>query len=276
MAGLTSCRSLVHHARIELAKCAPLPQIAHSSCGFEKNMQAMRIDDFDLRLLDALQDDGRLSNQELADRVGLSASQCSRRRAALEEAGIIAGYRAALSSDALGLELIVFIEVSMARHSPENAVQFGQLLEHMEEVQEAYSLTGEADYLIKLAIPNLKPAVRNPEQRVPAPRGCGTPQVVDRSRSTETNTAPAARTSAIVWLTSLVGNPIPQASRRIAATMQQRNSVMESRTPAKTTVSTRQPLPAPAQAGVAGVHGSTSVPAVGRWIPATSAGMTRG
>ncbi len=116
----------------------------------------MRIDHVDLRLLDALQQDGRLTNQELAERVGLSASQCSRRRSALEEAGVIDGYRASLSSEAIGLELIVFIEVSLAMHSPDNAKRFGDLLAGMEEVQEAYSLTGESDYLVKLAVADLK------------------------------------------------------------------------------------------------------------------------
>ena len=67
------------------------------------------VDNFDLRLLAALQDDGRLTNQELAEIAGLSASQCSRRRMRLEEDGVIAGYRAQLASQALGFELIAFI-----------------------------------------------------------------------------------------------------------------------------------------------------------------------
>jgi DNA-binding Lrp family transcriptional regulator len=61
------------------------------------------MDNFDLKLLQALQEDGRLTNNDLADRVGLSASQCSRRRAALENAGVIEGYQAVLSTEALGL-----------------------------------------------------------------------------------------------------------------------------------------------------------------------------
>ncbi len=116
----------------------------------------MSIDEFDLKILNALQDDGRLTNQELADLVGLSPSQCSRRRIALEEAGIIEGYRASLSGRALGLDLTVIIEMSLAMHSPDNAKRLADLLCMMDEVQEAYSLTGEADYMIKLVVPDLK------------------------------------------------------------------------------------------------------------------------
>ena len=64
------------------------------------------MDAFDLKILDALQVDGRLSNQELAERVGLSASQCSRRRSALESDGAIEGYHASLSAKALGLDVL--------------------------------------------------------------------------------------------------------------------------------------------------------------------------
>lgn len=114
------------------------------------------MDDFDLKLLQALQEDGRLTNNDLADRVGLSASQCSRRRSALENAGVIESYQAALSTEALGLAVLAFVHVTLAAHSPDNAKRFQQLIDRTEEVQEAYSLTGEADYLVKIAVPDLK------------------------------------------------------------------------------------------------------------------------
>ena len=114
------------------------------------------MDDFDVKLLRALQDDGRLTNYDLAERVGLSASQCSRRRSALEDAGVIGSYHAALSAQALGLDVIVFVQVTLATHSPDNSKRFVKLIDGLEEVQEAYSLTGEADYLVKLAVPDLK------------------------------------------------------------------------------------------------------------------------
>ena len=114
------------------------------------------MDEFDVKLLDALQADGRLANNELADRVGLSASQCSRRRTALEEAGIIESYHAQLAAEAVGLDVLVFVQVTLATHNPDNAQAFVKLISGIEEVQEAYSLTGEADYLVKMAVPDLK------------------------------------------------------------------------------------------------------------------------
>ena len=114
------------------------------------------MDDFDVKLLQALGEDGRLTNNDLGDRVGLSASQCSRRRSALENAGVIEGYHAALSSEALGLAVLAFVHVTLAAHSPDNAKRFQELIARTEEVQEAYSLTGEADYLVKIAVVDLK------------------------------------------------------------------------------------------------------------------------
>ena len=114
------------------------------------------MDQFDVKLLDALQQDGRLTNYDLAERVGLSASQCSRRRRALEEAGIIASYHARLSTGGIGLDVVAFVQVTLAAHSPENSKRFLRLVEGLDEVQEAYALTGDADYLIKLAVPDLK------------------------------------------------------------------------------------------------------------------------
>ena len=114
------------------------------------------MDEFDIKLLDALQADGRLTNNDLAERVGLSASQCSRRRTALEEAGIIESYHARLAAEAVGLDVLVFVQVTLATHNPDNAQAFVKLISGIEEVQEAYSLTGEADYLVKMAVPDLK------------------------------------------------------------------------------------------------------------------------
>ena len=72
------------------------------------------MDGFDLKLLAALQQDGRLTNNELAERIGLSPSQCSRRRTALEQSGVIEGYHAALANEAVGLGVVVFVQVSLA------------------------------------------------------------------------------------------------------------------------------------------------------------------
>jgi DNA-binding Lrp family transcriptional regulator len=123
-------------------------------------MHAITIDGFDLKLLDALQVEGNLTNAELAERVGLSASQCSRRRSALESSGLILRYRAELSAEAVGLDVLVFVEVMLATHSPDNAEKFRTLVSRIDEVQEAYAVTGGSDYLIKLAVPNLKVLAR--------------------------------------------------------------------------------------------------------------------
>jgi DNA-binding Lrp family transcriptional regulator len=114
------------------------------------------MDKFDKKILKALQRDGRLTNSELADQVGLSPSQCSRRRAGLEEAEIIGSYHATLSAEALGLDVLVFVHVTLSTHSPDSAKHFVTMISTLEEVQEAYSLTGEADYLVKLHVPTLK------------------------------------------------------------------------------------------------------------------------
>src|SRR5689334_7735548 len=94
----------------------------------QEKWRMISVDSFDLRILAALQDNGRLTNQELADLAGLSASQCSRRRMRLEEGGVIAGYRAELACQALGFELIAFIQITLATHSPDNAQKFRALV----------------------------------------------------------------------------------------------------------------------------------------------------
>jgi DNA-binding Lrp family transcriptional regulator len=107
-------------------------------------------------MLVALQEDGRLTNQQLADAVGLSASQCSRRRMRLEDEGVISGYHADLASERLGFNVIAFVHITLATHSPDNAQHFRDLVQRVDDVQEAYSLTGDADYLLKIILRDLK------------------------------------------------------------------------------------------------------------------------
>ena len=114
------------------------------------------LDPFDLKILRALQDDGRLTNQELADIAGLSASQCSRRRMRLEEEKVISGYRAELASEMLGFGVIAFIQITLATHSPDNAKKFRALVNRIDDIQEAYSLTGDSDYVLKAVLCDLK------------------------------------------------------------------------------------------------------------------------
>ncbi|MBB3454602.1 DNA-binding Lrp family transcriptional regulator [Rhizobium sp. BK313] len=110
-----------------------------------------QLDKFDLRLLQELQKDGRLTNNELGERIALSPSQCSRRRTRLESEGYIRGYQANLDRQKLGLEMLVVISVTLATHNRDNAQRFSQLISGLPEVLEAYALTGEMDYHLKVA-----------------------------------------------------------------------------------------------------------------------------
>ncbi|GIL01453.1 MAG: AsnC family transcriptional regulator [Alphaproteobacteria bacterium] len=114
------------------------------------------IDQFDRHILAALQQDGRLTNQQLGERVNLSPSQCSRRRARLEAAGLIEGYSARLNRERLDYGLTAFISVMLNKHNRDNARRFAELMRRLPNVQEAHALTGEMDYLIKLVARNLK------------------------------------------------------------------------------------------------------------------------
>ena len=84
----------------------------------------MQLDRYDQHILDALQEDGRISNQDLADRIGLSPSPCLRRVRTLEDSGIIAGYHALLDAKKLGLTLMALIHISMDRHTPARFANF--------------------------------------------------------------------------------------------------------------------------------------------------------
>jgi DNA-binding Lrp family transcriptional regulator len=114
------------------------------------------VDAFDLRILAALQEDARLTNQQLAEMVGLSASQCSRRRLRLEKESVISGYHAELSAEALGFTTIAFIHVALATHSAANAQNFRALVGGIDEIQEVYALNGESDYLLKAVLRDLR------------------------------------------------------------------------------------------------------------------------
>lgn len=110
------------------------------------------LDDTDRKILRVLAQDGRVSNQKLAEQVNLSATPCWNRVKALEEAGVISGYAAILDQHALGLPDVVVIEVTLDRHDDEIFSRFGEALAELPEVMEAYLVTGEYDYLIKVAV----------------------------------------------------------------------------------------------------------------------------
>ena len=116
----------------------------------------MELDRFDRTILQLLQDDGRISNQDLADRIGLSPSPCLRRVRALEESGIVTGYRALLNAKALGFSLMALIYISMDKHTPERFEHFEKEITQIPEVLECLLVTGQdADYQIKLIVKDM-------------------------------------------------------------------------------------------------------------------------
>ncbi len=113
----------------------------------------MKLDRYDQRILEELQRDGRITNQDLAERIGLSPSPCLRRVRALEEAGIITGYRAVLDARKLGLNLIAILSISMDKHTPERFERFDAAVRAMPEVLECLLITGrDADYQLKVIV----------------------------------------------------------------------------------------------------------------------------
>ena len=116
----------------------------------------MDIDRYDRQILEHLQKDGRISNQDLADRIGLSPSPCLRRVRALEEAGIVKGYRALLDAKALGYSLMALIYISMDMHTPERFDNFERQIRENPEVLECLMITGQdADYQIKVVVKDM-------------------------------------------------------------------------------------------------------------------------
>jgi Lrp/AsnC family leucine-responsive transcriptional regulator len=119
-------------------------------------MPDLELDAIDLRILDALQADGRLTNNDLADQVGLSPSPCLRRVRQLEKRGFIQGYRAVLDREAVGLGLTVFVELKVKKHSRENAAALRSALESMPEIVSCHMISGVADFVAEIVVPDLK------------------------------------------------------------------------------------------------------------------------
>jgi len=118
-------------------------------------MPNVPIDGYDRRILEALQADGRLTNLDLADRVGLSASPCLRRVRALEAAGLIKGYGARLDRKKIGLGMTAFVAVNIELHRDVEAAQFREALMRFPEVVSCYITSGEFDFLLQVVTPDL-------------------------------------------------------------------------------------------------------------------------
>ncbi|MCH9674493.1 MAG: Lrp/AsnC family transcriptional regulator [Gammaproteobacteria bacterium] len=113
-------------------------------------------DRIDLRILQVLQSDARVSNVELAEQVGLSPSPCARRVRMLEQAGVILGSSALVDAAAVGLPISVFIQVTLERQVESMLQIFEATVSTYPEVMECYLMTGDADYLLRVVVPDLE------------------------------------------------------------------------------------------------------------------------
>lgn len=108
------------------------------------------LDDMDKRLLAALQKDAHLTAQELGEMLNLSSSQAGRRRQRLENEGYITGYSARLDAARLGLQVQGFVQVQLATHGPDQSAGFARMVRTRPEITSAWTMTGEADYLLRV------------------------------------------------------------------------------------------------------------------------------
>ena len=119
-------------------------------------MADRKLDDIDRRILAALQADGRMTAQQLADRVGLSPSPCARRVRLLEEAGVVKGYVAVVDQAKVGLPISVFASVKLERQREDDLDRFSQAVARWPEVVDCYLMTGQRDYLLRIVVSDLE------------------------------------------------------------------------------------------------------------------------
>lgn len=115
----------------------------------------MELDPIDRRIIAALQSDGRMTAQELADRVGLSSSPCARRVRLLEERGVITGYTAVIDQDLVDLPISVFASIKLERQREEELERFNTAISRWPEVVDCYLMTGQRDYLLRIVVRDL-------------------------------------------------------------------------------------------------------------------------
>ena len=116
----------------------------------------VRLDAVDLAILGELQKDGRITNVELARRVGMSAPPCLRRVRALEEAGVIRGYRAMLDEKALGYDIVCFAMVHLISQAEGDLAAFQSRIREWSAVRECWTLSGDIDFVLKCVTPDLR------------------------------------------------------------------------------------------------------------------------
>lgn len=118
-------------------------------------MPKYELDKFDLKILEALQADGRITNQELSERIGLSPSPCLRRLRQLEAAGIISGYVALVDPGAVGLGVSAFVRVRLDQQDDRHLAVFEEAVGNFPEVMECYLMSGDSDYQLRVLVESL-------------------------------------------------------------------------------------------------------------------------
>ena len=113
-------------------------------------MLKMNLDRYDLAILRTLQANGRISNRELAEHVGLSPAPCWRRLRALEDSGVIRHYSALLNAGELGLSILAFAHISLENHHAQTVEEFDRVIQRADEVLECHMTSGEYDYMLKV------------------------------------------------------------------------------------------------------------------------------
>ncbi len=114
------------------------------------------MDRTDHRILGTLQQDGRISNQSLADQVGISAAACWRRVRALEDEGLITGYAAILDRKRVDLNICAFVHITLARHVKESTTSFEEAILGQAEVMECFATTGDADFILRVVTESIE------------------------------------------------------------------------------------------------------------------------
>lgn len=126
-------------------------------CAMRHALQSMTdIDAINAQILRELEEDGRISNLDLAERVGLSPSACLRRVVALEKAGIITGYRARIDRSKLGIGFVAYITVGLSVHTKATQEAFERAVARSDEVRECHNITGTTEYLLRVECEDLK------------------------------------------------------------------------------------------------------------------------
>ena len=129
-------------------------------------MKSAKLDKIDMRILQILQKDGRITNQNLAEQVNLSPSSCLQRVRRLEKADVIASYQAHLNLASIARHIICIATVSVKNHTQEEFSAFETLIKSIPEVVECYTVSGESDFLMKIVCPDMKRYVEINEQLV--------------------------------------------------------------------------------------------------------------